>query len=182
MAAQLDGTVGHVQVAQFPADVARRQAERGLGLLVDHGHSVISGHHDLRHRTGTEGEVADRVHPGDLTVAFEHPTRRRAFRADRTGGDPAEDPVLQVQRGEPVGVTEQHLGVTEEQHAPWCQREMQAAEHAALGVGVEVHQSIAAAQILAEYVPAADRLDVPVEQVSGHRYQRSDPDRLHNDR
>ena len=192
--AQFDRPVGHLQIAQQPADVAGREAEHGFGLLVDHRDGVVAGHHDLGDRAGAESQVAHGGQAGQIAVAVVH-----APRPGRSAPAPSWDPaalrktaVLEVQRGEPVAVAQQHLGVPEEQHALRRQRKMQAAQHISLRLGVEVHQGVAAhqqvdprdrrvldqvvaaedhrpAQVLVKYVAAVDLLEVPRQQVRRHR-------------
>ncbi|CAG7000123.1 hypothetical protein PICSAR164_02743 [Mycobacterium avium subsp. paratuberculosis] len=194
--AQLDGTVGHLEIAQQPADVARREPEDRLGLLVDHRDGVLAGHHDLGHRAGPERQIAHRCQPRQVGVAFVERARRvvvvqAAVAADRL----AEDPVLEAQRGEPVTVAEQHLGVPQKQRALRGKRKMQAPQHISLGLGVQIHQRVAAhqqvhpgdrrildqvvaaedhrpAQILVKNVAAVDLFEVAGQQIRRHRLDR----------
>ena len=72
--------------------------------------------------------------------------------------------LLQVHRHEQIGVRQQDLGLPEEQEAVRDQAEVQPREHAALRLGVQVHEHVAADQQidprdrgrLHEVVPAED--------------------------
>ena len=106
-------------------------------------------------------------------------------------GDFAEHPPFHVDRREQGGVAQQHLGLAEEEDAVVGQGEVEPAQDPGLGLGVEVHQRVAAdeqvdpgdggvlhevvaaederaPQVLAEDVPVVDLLEVGVEEVGWH--------------
>ncbi len=108
---------------------------------------------------------------------------------------PAEHPVLETDRGEALGVTQQHLGVPEKQHPLGGEREVEPVEHISLCLGVEIHQRVAAqqqidtrygcildevvapedhrpAQVLVQRVASAHQIEMPAQHVLGHRLHR----------
>src|SRR4029077_2332490 len=60
--------------------------------------------------------------------------------------DLAEDPLLQVDRDEERVAPKKHLGLAQEQVALFTQGVMEAGPDARLGLGLEIHQGVAADQ------------------------------------
>ena len=100
-------------------------------------------------------------------------------------------PALEVDRREQVAVAEQHLGLAEEQHAAVGEREVEPGEDPGLGLGVEVHQRVAADQqvdpgdrgVLDQVVAAEDHraAQVLAEDVAAGRPARSTAPELRRD-
>ena len=114
------------------------------------------------------GRARSGPRPSDIRAALPQPRRRRVPRRAATGvgtpraggrrsrGSPAhllEEAPLELDGAEVRRVAQQHLGLAEEQHAVGPQREVQAVEDLRLGLGVEVHQRVAAG----EQVDVGDR-------------------------
>ena len=189
VAAQLERTVGDLEIVEGAPDVVRGHPEQLLGLPVGQGQHTVRGDHDLGHRSGQQCLVAQHVQPGRIGHGPGRPQlAQQGCGLRELVRRLAEHPALQVDGREQRAVAEQHLRLPQEQNPRRGEREVEAGEDAGLGLGVEVHQGVAAheqvdprdrgvlhevvapedhrpAQVLAEDVPAARVVEVPLEQL-----------------
>ena len=159
---QVERPVGRLEVVDRPSDVGRLDAQQTSGLLVGSDHDPIGVQDELRQWGGLEDQAAGhrpQRSPGEVSVRREPEPGPRVVT-----GDLAEDPPLQVDGCEGLLFGEQHLRLAEQQVAVVVQSEMEVVEDLGLGLGVQVHQRVAAGQqvdpgdgsVGHEVVPAED--------------------------
>ncbi len=150
---KLDGTVRHLQVAQRPAHVPAVQPEQRTRLVVDQHHVALDVNCQLGDRAGLQSRLAEsaRLRRG---LALPRSGQRQRFPGEvGSTGETQEHAVLHVERREQVDGREQHLGLAQEQEPTLVQGEVEAREDLRLGLGVEVHEGVAAR----EEIEARDR-------------------------
>ena len=144
---QLHRPVGQLQIAQRPADVARGQREQRLGMFVDQRDVVVPADHHLRDRTRREGPLAQFVDAAGVGAAL----RRRLVAEDAADLRVGLGTLRNTRRLRSTGSNRlpcvSSISALPRNSTPFgLQREVQAAEDLRLGLGVEVHQGVAADQ------------------------------------
>ena len=176
--AEVGRPVGELQVLQGPRQVARPEVEQDPRPFVGHRERAVDVDDDLGDGVGVEDALADPDVPDQVVDRLLAAGPRHVHQplAQVAPGDLGEDPALQVHRDERIVVGQERLGLAEEEEPALVQREVEPLEDAGLGLGVEVHQGVAAGQevdpgdrrVLDQVVAAEDHraAEVLVEGVS----------------
>ena len=188
VAAQLERSVGDLEIVEGAPDVVRGHPEQLLGLPVGQGQHTVRGDHDLGHRSGQQCLVAQHVQPAGSATDRGDPSSLSRVAACGSSCDALRN----IRRFRSTGANSvpwlSSISAFPRNSIPAGASEVEAGEDAGLGLGVEVHQGVAAheqvdprdrgvlhevvapedhrpAQVLAEDVPAARVVEVPLEQL-----------------
>ena len=191
MAAELDRPVRQLEILDRAPDVAQRQPEQPARGVVRHHQRPVGVQHRLGRIAEVECSLTEGLGEGLRGAARGVPYDHVVALAAGSVQHLAEQPALQIDRREQVGVGDQHLGPAEQQDPLVVEREVESAEDLGLSLGREVHERVsaheqvdprdrrvlyevvaaedhAAAQVLAEHVPLIGALEEPLERLARH--------------
>jgi hypothetical protein len=194
MQERLDGAVRDLEVLQRAPHVAHAEVEELTGTTVHQADRPGGVDDELRHRRLLEGALTEANEVGERgrrLVVHARALDEGASARRNLLLDPAEDARGEIERREEVGVSEEHLGLAEEEDPPLAEREVEAEEDAALRLRVQVHDRVAAreqidardgrvvdqivatedhaaAHVAAELEPAGGGLEVPGQEGRRH--------------